>query len=207
VLRQRWIGLPGVECAIQFRPIGVAQVRTELEELIQDLVGFEVGPATSEVHVSSGSETPFFVEYDADTPTSPLDGLVAAAAVGFPTRGSLGAVDPLESFICRACECRAFKGLSIGHAVGCSGQCFKHWLRSLVSRAQRMKPQRRFALTEQIGNTLAKAQLSTLNGSGAAAALGATACRRFKEMGHPVRISKARPVGAVWFSPFRKCSI
>jgi hypothetical protein len=125
----------GVECATQFLPIGIAQVRTELENLIQDLVGFEVGPATSEVHVSSGSETPFFVEYNADTPTSPLDRLVAAAAVGFPARGSLGTVDPLESFICGASECRAFKALSIGHAVGCSGQCFKHWFRSVVSRA------------------------------------------------------------------------
>src|ERR1700682_4930283 len=48
-----------------------------------------------------------------------------------------------------------------------------------------MKPQRRLALTKEIGNTLAKAQLSTLDGPGAAAALGSTACRRFKEMGHP----------------------
>jgi hypothetical protein len=51
-----------------------------------------------------------------------------------------------------------------------------------------MKPQRRLALAEEIGSTLAKAQLSTLDGSGAAAALGATACSGFKEVGHPGRI-------------------
>jgi hypothetical protein len=121
VLRWRWIGLLGVECANQFPPIGVAQVRTELEDLIQDLVGLEVGPATSEVHASSGSETPFFVEYDADTPTSQRDRLVAAAAIGFPARRSLGTVDPLESFICRASDCRALETLSVGYAAGRSG--------------------------------------------------------------------------------------
>lgn len=47
-----------------------------------------------------------------------------------------------------------------------------------------MKPQRRLALAKEIGNTLAKAQLSTLDGSGAAAALGAAAGRGFKEMSH-----------------------
>src|SRR5882762_9044344 len=51
-----------------------------------------------------------------------------------------------------------------------------------------MKPQRRLALAKEIGNALAKAQLSTLDGSGAATAFGATACRGFKEMGHPGRI-------------------
>jgi hypothetical protein len=121
VLRRRWLCLLGIECANQFLPIGVTQVRTKLEDLIQDLVGLEVDLATSEVHVSSGSETPFFVEYNADTPTTPRDGLVAAAAVGFPTRRSLGTVDPLESFICRASECRALEVPSIRHAVGRSG--------------------------------------------------------------------------------------
>jgi hypothetical protein len=121
VLRRRWIGLPGVECANQFLAMGAAQVRTELQDLIQDLVGLEVGPATGEVHASSGSETPFFVEYDADTPTSQRDRLVAAAAVGFPAGGSLATVDPLESFICRAFKCRALEALSIRHAAGWSG--------------------------------------------------------------------------------------
>jgi hypothetical protein len=186
----------GIKCTSQFFPIGVAQVRTELEDLIQDLVGFEVGPATSEVHASSGSETPFFVEYDADTPTSQRDRQVTAAAIGFPARRSLGTVDPPESFICLASECRALEALSIRHAAGCFCQRFKHRLRALVSRAQWMKPQRRLALAKEIGNTLAKAQFSTLNGSGAAAAFGATACRRFKEMGHPGRIFQ----GGVYFA-------
>lgn len=102
---------------------------------MQDLVGLEVGPATSEVHASSWSETPFFVKYNADAPASPRDGLMAAAAVGFPTRRSLGTVDPLEPSICEAAECRALDTLVIRHAAGCSGQCFKHRLRALVSRA------------------------------------------------------------------------
>jgi len=59
-------------------------VRTELEDLIQDLVGLEVGPATSEVHASSGSETTFFVEYDADTPTSQRDCWWQLRQLAFP---------------------------------------------------------------------------------------------------------------------------
>ena len=113
--------MPSFECANQFLPVGVAQSRTEVEDLSQDLVGLEVDLATAEVHVSAGSETPFFMEYNADTPTPPRDGLVAAAALGLPTRRSLGSVDTLEAFMCHASVCRALEALSIRHAVGCSG--------------------------------------------------------------------------------------
>jgi hypothetical protein len=96
-----------------------------VEDLIQERVGLEVDLATGEVHVPAGSETPFFIEYNADTPTPPLDGLVAAAALGLPTRRPLGTVDTLEAFVRHASECRALEALSIWHALSCSGQRFK----------------------------------------------------------------------------------
>ena len=51
-----------------------------------------------------------------------------------------------------------------------------------------MKPQRRFTPSKRIGDTLAEAQLSTLNGPGTATALGATAGSGFKQVGHGARI-------------------
>jgi hypothetical protein len=134
-LPRRWIGLISGECAGQFLAVGVAQGRTEVEDLIQDLFGLEVGLATGEVHVSAGSETPFLVEYNADTPTPSHDGLVTAAALGLPTRRSLGSVDTLQTFMCHASGCRALEGLSVRHAVGCSRERFKERLRALVCRA------------------------------------------------------------------------
>jgi hypothetical protein len=91
-----------------------------VEDLFQDLVGLEVDLATGEVHVSAGSETTFFIEYNADTPTPPHDGFLAIAALGLPTRRSLGTVDALEALARRASEGRALEALSIGHALSCS---------------------------------------------------------------------------------------
>jgi hypothetical protein len=175
VLPWRWIRPLSFEGASQLLPVGVAQSRTEVEDPIQQFIGLKVNLATGEVHVPAGSETPFFVVYNADTPTPPRDGLVAAAALGLPSRGSLGTVDTLEAFMRHASECRALEVPSIRHAVGCSRQRFEDRLRALIRRTQRMKPQGRLTLPKEIGNAFAKAQLSALNRLGAAAALGATA--------------------------------
>jgi hypothetical protein len=51
-----------------------------------------------------------------------------------------------------------------------------------------MKPQRRFALSKRIGDTLAEAQLSTLDRPGTATALGAAARSGFKQVSHRARI-------------------
>ena len=106
-----------------------------MQDLFQDLVGLEVDLATGEVNVSAGSETPFFIEYNTDTPTPAHDGLVAAAALGLSTPRSFGTVDTLEAFVSHASECHALEAISIRDAHGCFRQRFKERLRALVSCA------------------------------------------------------------------------
>jgi hypothetical protein len=195
--KRRWlhsksISAACVECANQFLPVGVVQGRNEVEDLIQDFVGLEVDTATGEVHVSTGSETSFFIEYNADTPAPTLDGLLATAALGLPARRSLGAVDTLEAFARCASECHPLEALSIRYALSGCRQRFKERLRALIRRAQRMKPQGCLALPKEIWNALTEAQISALDGLGAAAALGATGCGGFKQVGHAGRILGGR---------------
>jgi hypothetical protein len=90
--------------------------------------------------------------------------------------------------MCPALECRTLQVLSIGHALDYPRQRFKNRLRALVCRAKRVKPKGHLSLPEEIGKALAEAQLSALDGLAASAALGATACSGFKEVGHTGRI-------------------
>ena len=105
---------------------------------------------------------------------------MAAAAPGLPARGQLGAIDTRDAPMRHAPKCRTFEVLSIGHVLGTFRQRFEERLRALVRCAQRMKPQRHLSLPKEVGKAFAEAQVSALDGPGAAAALGATACGGYK---------------------------
>src|SRR5579862_2510596 len=117
--RRAWTRLasavgPDRELATQLLAVGVAQTRTELQEVIEDVVGLEVILAASQVH-----EAPLFIEDHANAPASLFDGLVTAAALGLSGRGPLTAVDTLEALMRHALACYPFQGVALSDAVGC----------------------------------------------------------------------------------------
>src|SRR2546427_9472477 len=75
--------------APQFLALVRAQVPTEVEHPIQDVVGLEVRLAAVEVHESPGREAPFFIEHEPNAPAPARDGLAAAAALHLRARRAL----------------------------------------------------------------------------------------------------------------------
>src|SRR5258706_9168175 len=182
--RQRRAARTGAARAPQFLALISAQVPAEVEHPIQDFVGLEVRLAAVDVHEPSRSEAPLFVEHEPDAPAPAWDGLAAAAAFRLRARRALGAVDPRETPLREARARRALEALAIGHVRLRFRQSLKQRLRPLIGRAHGMEPYRHLALRKRVGQALAEAQLSTLNNLSAAAALGATASRRFEKVGH-----------------------
>src|SRR5881296_1149500 len=167
--------------APQFLALIGAQVPAEVEHPIEDVVRLEVGLAAAEVHEPSRNEAPLFVEDEPDAPAPARDGLAAAAAFRLRARRALGAVDPREAPVREARARRALEALPVGHVRGRFRQGLKQRLRPLVGRAVRMEPHSHLALRKGVGQALAEAQLATLDGLNAAAALGATAGGGFEE--------------------------
>lgn len=133
--RRRWGGALGIERTNQLRPFGLFQSGTEVENRLQQLVGLEISITTAEMHIPPGGETPLVIEDDADTPAPPLDGLVAAAALGLSTGGPLGTVDTRDARVCNASEDGSPEAFLVGYALGCLIQRLQKRLRTLVRRA------------------------------------------------------------------------
>ena len=72
----------------------------------------------------------------------------------------------------------------------------KKRLRALVGRTAWMEPEGHVALAEQVGQSLAKAQLASAQRLAAGAALGAPACRGFKDVSHSPASSRPSLLGA-----------
>src|SRR5712675_1678829 len=97
-------------CTDEFLPLGLAQGRTEVKDLIQHLFGLKVDLAAAQVHVPASRETPLHVEHNADAPESSGDQLVAAAAPGLPAGRLLGTIDTRDSGASALCS--TWRGVS-----------------------------------------------------------------------------------------------
>src|SRR5438128_3238491 len=129
------LALPPIARAPQFLALISAQVPTEVEHPVQDVVGLEVRLAAVEVHEPSRNEAPLFVEDEPDAPAPARDRLAAAAALRLRARRALGAVDPREAPVRKARARRALKALSIRHVRWRFHESLKQRLRPLVGRA------------------------------------------------------------------------
>ena len=109
-LAQRRCGV-GIDSASarQFPTFFVVQVRTEMKQRIQDVVAFEIGRATREMHEPCGRKTALLVENEAYAPGPAGDGLVTTAALGLPARSAFGAVYPRQAPVCRTAACRTLE--------------------------------------------------------------------------------------------------
>src|SRR5258706_16206885 len=68
----------------------------EVQHLLQDVAGLEIGLDAREVDEAAAAELPFVEEREADSPRSFRNGLAAVAARGLPLR-AFSAVDPLQA--------------------------------------------------------------------------------------------------------------
>src|SRR5262245_10876470 len=178
------------ECALEPRALGVAQVRAEVEDVVQDVVALEVGLVAVEMDESAGGETAVLIEHEPDTPRAPLDRLAAVAAPRLRARRLFDAVDPREAPLGEAAAGRALQSFPLGDLKGRFGEGLQHRLGPLVCGAERVKPDRHLAFGERIGQALAEPQLAALDRAAAAAALGAAARGGLEDVGHPGRIAK-----------------
>jgi len=119
----------------QLLPVGIVQVRAELENLFQNLARLKVSLATAEVNVARWSKPPLVIKHNANTPTPLGDRLMAVATPGLPGRRSFSSVDALEPFMCRAPACRTLEPLPIRHPIRSLRQRFKKRTGPLVRRA------------------------------------------------------------------------
>src|SRR5438046_38382 len=160
-----------------------------MKQRSQDVGALEVVRAAGEVHEPCGIEAAFFVEHEADAPVPASYRLVAMAAFGLAGRSALGAADPGQAPVGRVAACRALESIRIGRALARLLEGLEHRLGPLVGAAQRMEPEGRLTLRERVGNALAEAHFSLLDGPPTAAALGATGRGRLEGVGHQRRTS------------------
>ena len=94
-LLRRWFRLLSVKGTAQLIPVGIAQVRAELQDLFQNSTRLKVSLATPEMHVSPGSKSPLIIKHNANTPTPLSDRFMATATLGLPGRRSFSPVNTL----------------------------------------------------------------------------------------------------------------
>src|SRR5512146_257207 len=97
------------EGAPELLPFLVIQVGAEMEHVIQDVIGFEIGHPAFKVDGSSGVEPALLKEDQPDAPCSPLYGLAAAAAGCLPAGRALRAVNPRKPVVLHAVPGRALE--------------------------------------------------------------------------------------------------
>jgi hypothetical protein len=173
-----------IECELQRLALPFRQVRTEVKDLIQNLVGLEINLPTSEVNIPSGRETAFLVVHDAYAPTPALDRLMAAAAPGLTGGRSFSAIDARHAPGNQTSARGTLQVIPIGHRLGCFTQPVEKLLRPLVGSASGMEPHRHLPFPEQVREALAEAKLSTPDELVAAPALGATARGELEDVSH-----------------------
>jgi len=161
-----------------------AQVRTEMEDLIEDFARLEVSATTIEVNIPSRRESSLIIIDDPNAPASALDGLMAAAAPGLAGRRPLGTVDARSALVRRTFARGTLQSVSIGYVLESVAEPLKELLRPLVGRARRMEPHYHLAFRKQVGKALAETQLSALDEPVATATLRATARSPYEDVSH-----------------------
>src|SRR5688572_2850037 len=173
----------------QLRALGVAQASAEMQQRPGDVVGLEIIPAAIEVDESAGRELPVFVEDEPDSPATALDCLATGAALGLAARRALGSADTRQAPVRALLARRLLEALMFRDRVARLREALEQRFRSLVGGTERMKPDRHLSIGERIRQPLAESQLAARDRHGAAAALGAPACGRLEDVGHPERIA------------------
>ena len=131
-LPRRWFRLLGAQRTPQCLSVGIAQVRAELQNGVQNSARLKVSLSTPEMHVSPGSKPPLLIKHNANAPTPLNDRFMATATLGLPSRRSFSPVNTLEPFMCHAPACRTLEPLPIRHPIRSPRKRFKERLGPLV---------------------------------------------------------------------------
>ena len=182
-----------------------AQVRAEMEDLIEDFAGLEVSATTIEVNIPSRRESSLLIVRDPNTPAPAVDGLMAAAAPGLAGRRPLGTVDARSAMVRRTSARGTLQSISIRYVLKTVAEPFKELLWPLVGCARRMEPHYHVPFRKEVRKALAETQLSALDGPVATAALRAAARSPYKDVSHAA--DPRRCIKAVYGCWCRKTSV
>src|SRR5579864_6153260 len=160
-----------------------------MQHLLQHVIHLEVAATTAKVDVATRREATFLIKDEAYAPAAARYRLATVTAAGLSAWRQLRAIDagPLSS--CGTAPSGLLQYLAIRNHPIRNRQRFQNRVRALVSGTQWMKPEGHLALSEQIRQALAKAQLAARNRTSTTATFGATAGSDDKKMCHGKRIA------------------